>query len=177
MKLFFSIILFCFSLVSVVSCRSRKPPEPVTIETTKTITEVVKDTVFKVEADSSYYQAWIECVNGKPQIISNAKQAAEYQRKHPESKAAPPISKSGKNLSAPNIKLDQNGKLTADCHQEALNLFKSWKEKYISENQKTTVPVYIEKPFRWYHKALMWLGSIGLIILGFGLVLKFRKPF
>lgn len=175
MKFFSFILLICFSPVLVVSCKSRKPTEPVKIETTKTVTEVVKDTVFKVEADSAFYYAWIDCQNGKPVIINTAQEAENYNRKNPGANAQPAKSQPGKNTIV-NATF-QNGKLNVDCHQEALNLFKSWKEKYISENQKTTVPVYIEKPFRWYHKALMWAGGISLLLIAIGVAIKFIKHF
>ena len=116
----------------MVSCFSRKPPEPVIIENTKTVTQIVKDTVFQVEADSSYYFAYVECVNGKPKIISNQQEADNYNRLNPGSNVTPPQKQSGKNVNEPKVNIDQNGKLTADCKSEALKLFKSWRETYVS---------------------------------------------
>lgn len=174
MKHFFSFSLFCFSLAFVVSCSSRKPPEPVKIETTRTITQVVKDTLFKVDADSTFYQAWIDCQNGKPVIIRTVQEAEDFNRKNPGAGAEPAKSQPGKHTKV-NATL-KNGKLNVDCHQEALNIFKSWKEKYISENQKTTVPVYVEKPYPWYVVTLNILGASMLIMLIIMIALKFIKP-
>lgn len=170
MKPFLSFILFCFSLVFVVSCKSRKPPEPVTIETTKTITQIVKDTVYKVEADSAFYYAWIDCQNGKP-ILRNEQSAISNRQS-----ALANSKKSNKALQPPKVKLNGN-RLEVECYQKAQELFKTWRETYIKENRTTKQPVYIEKPFRWYHKALMWTGGISLLLVALGAIIKFIKPF
>ena len=152
----------------MVSCSSRKPPEPVRIETTRTVTEVVKDTIYKVAADSTFYQAWIECQNGKPVL------------KEPETVSQEPGAKNrepgnGKALQTPKVTLKGN-QLQVECYQRAQELFKTWKEKYTAEHQTTTVPAYIEKPFRWYHKALMYTGTVSLLLLAIGLLARFIKP-
>ncbi len=159
----------------MVSCKSRKPQEPVRIETTKTITQTIKDTVYKVEADSAYYYAWIDCQNGKPVLMNTAQEAENYNRKYPGTEAEPAKSQPGKNTKVNAIL--QNGKLNVSCKQESMNLFKSWKENYIKENQKTSVPVYLEKPFRWYHMGLMGMGGISVLMLIIGTIIKFNKPF
>lgn len=160
-----------FSLV-VVSCASRKPPEPVIIENTKTITEVVKDTIYKIEPDSSFYNAYVECVNGKPVLISNEDQGY-FQEKVKTEKLLKPTA--GKYLNIPKVNL-QNGILTVNCETRAQEIFKQWKEKYISENKKEILPpVYIEKPLTWYQKSLMWIGAISLVLCAIGAVLIIKK--
>ena len=157
-------IIFIFSLALLVACKSKQPLEPVTIETVKTITKVERDTIIKTEADSSYYFSYIDCVNGKPII----------RQPDPKKDPGAPKSKAGKNLLIPNVTL-QGNKLEVDCYKKAQDLFFNWKETYIEENTKTSVPVYIEKPFKWYHKMLMWAGGIFFLLSAFGLILKFRK--
>ncbi|PIF44917.1 hypothetical protein CLU96_1916 [Chryseobacterium sp. 52] len=160
-----------FSLV-LVSCASRKPPEPVIIENTKTITEVVKDTIYKIEADSSFYNAYVDCVNGKPVLMTNETQSL-FQEKVKTEKL--PKSKAGKYLEVPKVNL-QNGVLTVNCETRAQELFKQWREKYISENTKEILPpVYIEKPFKWYQKALMWIGALSLVLYAIGGILLIKK--
>ena len=96
MKKFLTFISLLFVLLlALVSCASKKPSEPVIIETTKTIKEVVKDTVFTVKADSSYYKAYVDCRDGKP-VITNTE------------------IKSGFNLKAPKVNL-KNGLLQVNC--------------------------------------------------------------
>lgn len=153
-------LLFVFSL-ALVACKSRQPAEPVTIETERIITNTIRDTVFTKEADSSSYYALIDCVNGKPVITQPPAMAAQ--------------SKAGRKLEVPKVKLEDN-KLQVDCHQEAEDLFFKWKETYSQEKKVVTVPRYIEKPFKWYHKTLMWIGGIFLALSAIGLTIKFAKP-
>lgn len=160
MRTVFSFIFILIFSLAMVSCLSRKPSPPVTIEKTKTVKEIVKDTVYEVSADSSFYYAYVECVNGKPVL----KEPTKYKDL--------PKNKAGKALHVPTAKINGNV-LTVGCYQEAQRLFKQWRETYISENEKKEVPVYVEKPFKWYHKVLMWIGGIFLVLSAIGLVLKF----
>lgn len=153
MKVFSIFILFCFSLVMAVSCASKKPTDPVIVTKTKTIKEVVKDTIFEVKADSSYYKAYIECLNGKPVITQ------------PDTIAV--ISKSGSYIKAPKVTLSKSGILEVNCEAEAQKLFKSWKETYVNEQEplivEKTVP--LEKPYPWYVKIQLWAGRFLLSML------------
>lgn len=159
---FFSIIVY-FSLV-LVACKSKQPLEPVTIETTKVITQIERDTIFKKEADSSFYFAYVDCVNGKPVL----------REPQPKQDSAAPKSKAGKNLEVPKVNLTGN-KLEVNCEQKAQELFLKWKETHTQEKEKITVPVYIEKEFKWYHQGLMWIGGIAILLIGIGITLKFTK--
>ncbi|GEJ34949.1 hypothetical protein FPN185_contig00114-0001 [Flavobacterium psychrophilum] len=58
------IVVCLFVLIALASCGSSKPIV-VQNETTKTITETVHDTVFKIEKDSSSLKALLECQGGK----------------------------------------------------------------------------------------------------------------
>ncbi|AZI55683.1 hypothetical protein EIB75_10655 [Epilithonimonas vandammei] len=77
------ISVLIFSSLVLVSCVSRKPPEPVTIEKTRTVKEIVKDTIYQVEADSSFYYAYVECINGKP-VLREPTPQKTYQKVKPE---------------------------------------------------------------------------------------------
>ena len=91
-------VIFSFFLLGCLlftSCKSKLPEETKTIYV-KAI-EKVKDTVFVIEKDSSMYQAYIDCVNGKPVL----KQSFEdYQNQHPKT-AIVPLQKEGKYLKTP----------------------------------------------------------------------------
>lgn len=164
MKTFFSyFILFCLSLVMLVSCVSKKPTEPVIVTKTKTIREVVKDTVFTVKADSSYYKAFIECINGKPVIATSFE---DYLKQNPKSETSSKTTQAGTYLKTPKVKLSDDGVLEVDCEAEAQKLFKSWKQTYTHETEPVIVkvPVPVEKPYPWYVKTQLWAGRIFLLI-------------
>lgn len=160
----FLISVLLFFIGFAVSCGGRKSAEPVIVERTKTITEKVHDTIFNVEKDSAFYQSYIECVNGKPVIVRDSI-----------------ITKEGKNLSTTVILKDN--KLSVDCNQKALELFKQWKSQYVSETVPQIVyvdkPVEVEKPLTWFQKVQIWAGRIFLLFMltSFGIfVYKLIKP-
>lgn len=166
MKKILTFISICLAFVFVVSCGSRKPekqvfPEPIVLTHTKEVKEIVRDTIFKIEKDSAYYKAYIDCKDGKPKIIN-------------------PKTQPGKNLPPPKVDIDKEGNLTIRAETKAQEFFKQWKEKHIKEN--IPKPIYVDKvvykdtPFTWYHKALMWLGGISLIIIGVSVLFTFFKP-
>lgn len=171
-KLFSYILLFCFSLVSLVSCVSKKPSDPVIVTKTKTIKEIVKDTVFTVEADSSFYKAYIDCRDGKPILIDKSFKAP---LKTSET-LIKPTSQKGKYLKKPSVNLSDNGVLSVNCEAEAQKLFASWKQTYINEQEPVIVPktteVYKESLAPWYVKVQLWAGRLLLLILGIAAVIE-----
>lgn len=149
-------LLSVLVMVILVSCRSRKLEkqvlqDPVILTQTKEVKVVEKDTIFKIEADSTFYKAFIECRDGKPKIIS------------------PSIQK-GRDLLPPKVNIDQQGNLTVSIQTQARELLKKWQETYTKE--VVPKPIYVDKivykdtPFTWYHKALMWSGGLFLFIVG-----------
>lgn len=161
-------LAFLFSLVLtggllLISCRSR--PYPVESKE-KTIykTETVKDTVLVVKKDSSYYKAYIDCVNGKPVLVQSQKQITDYNTKNPDQKANTPKSVAGRTMKSPAVNLE-NGLLSVDCTKEAEKLFITWKEKYIQESLITSKPIYIDKPLTNFEQVKMTLGSVVVWLL------------
>lgn len=162
MKNILTFIFTCLAIVFLVSCGSRRTvSEPIILTETKEVKEIVRDTIFKIEKDSAFYKAYIDCQDGIPKLIN-------------------PQSKGGKNLPPPQVNLDKNGNLTIKAETIAQELFKQWKEKHIKETKPKVVYVdkieYQDKPFEWYHTALMWLGGITLIAIGLLLIAFFTKP-
>ena len=166
MKSFFNSISILFCLAQLVSCGSRKPLPPETITDTRFVKQVIRDTVLKVQADSTYYQAWIECVNGKPVLREPKPENKEKRAKSKDHKKA---------LQKPKVILDENGKLTVECRKEVEQVKAQLTAYYESRLKERTQPVYIEKPFAWYHKILMWAGGIFLFLIGFVITIKIKN--
>ena len=160
---YLKIISICLALVFAVSCGSRKSAEPLIVENTKTITKetLVRDTVVVTQRDSVRTEVMIDCPEGgTPKIRTIYKN--------------PP---KGRILQPPQVTLSGN-KLTIDCKAEAEKLALKLYDKYVKEHESKKIPVYIEKPFKWYHKGLMCLGGIFMLILAlFALtgILKWKK--
>lgn len=161
MKSLFSSI-FCFlllgSLLAATGCASRQIP--VTTEITRTVETVKHDTVVTLRKDSAYYQAYIDCVNGKPVLISSQGQAEAYNARNGATKAKLPISQAGRAMAAPSVQL-KDGQLSVNCTQEAQKLFFTWRDKYIQENHKEIVPGKpVEKLLTKFQTLKLWLGGL-----------------
>lgn len=83
-------ILIYFVIVAhvilLVGCKTKQAVVPTnTVYSEKTITLHERDTVFEVQADSSFYQAWIECVNNKPVLRNPVTVAGSEPFIHPGS--------------------------------------------------------------------------------------------
>lgn len=165
MKSFLNSISILFCLVLLVSCKSRKPVEPERITDIRYVKEIVRDTVLTVKADSTFYDAWVECINGKP-VLKQPQKADQPQSKTKELAKA---------LQKPKVNLDENGKLTVECYKEVEQMKAQLTDKYESllrEHQKT---VYVEKDLNWFQKTLMWLGGIFLAIIVVAIILKIKN--
>lgn len=136
---------FLFFLLLATSCKS-KVPKPIVIEKTKTVTvtETLRDTVLVTEKDSSYYKAYIECINNKP-VLKN------------------PNTIPGKNLKSPKVKLNGN-QLNVSCEQEAQEMFFAWKEKFLSEITNEQIPIEVPAQFTDWQIVLMWCGRLFLLL-------------
>lgn len=145
--LFIGCVVLVAQLVGCKSSASSLPPPSTDVVKTKEVTKIIRDTVFKTEKDSSFYRAYIECVNGKPVIKQ-------------------PKAKSGKNLKEPKVDLKGN-ELQVDCHAEAQELFHQWQETYIKENQSKTikVPYAVPTPLTQFQVVQLWFGRLFIFLL------------
>lgn len=157
MKKYF-LSLFCLLLVggTLLSCKSNSVP----LQTTKTVTikETVHDTVFKIEKDNSYYQALLECQNGKVIIKTKSEKP----------------SKNGK-LEPPVVNVTDN-KLTVDCNLKEQELYAKWKSQQIKEIVE--VPVPVEKKLSNWQSFQIWCGRLFLLLFALfclGVYLKLKK--
>ena len=145
---YLKIISICLALVFAVSCGSRKPADPLIIENTKTLEKevVVRDTIVLTPKDSVRTIVKIDCPEGgKPKIQTLVQ------------------GKKGKILQPPKLTL-QGNQLTIDCKAEAEKLALKLYDKYVKEHETKTNVQYIEKPFKWYHSALMYFGGLSLLL-------------
>lgn len=149
MKSTIQVLLF-FILITLVSCGSKKP---VVVQnetnTTKTITETVHDTIFTIEKDSSFYQALLDCQDGKV-VVKNVSQ-----------------SEPGRNLKSPKVRLENNI-LKVDCEAKAQELFAKWKSVYeLTHTDKASqVPIVINELTWWQETQikLCWLFALIIVL-------------
>ena len=151
--------LFFVLTILLVSCGSTKSAVVQNNTTTeKTITETVHDTIFKIEADSSIYQALLDCQNGKVVVKEVIK-------------AEP-----GRTLKSPRVRIDNN-KLKVDCEAEAQKLFAQWKSTHEVEKKVVTITITKEvNKLTWWQQTKMRLFWILLIIVSVSLIWKGIKP-
>lgn len=139
-------LLFVLTIL-LVSCGSRKSAV-VQNNIEKTITETVHDTIFKIEKDSSYYQALLDCQDGKV-IVKNVSQ-----------------SEPGRTLKSPKVRLENNI-LQVDCEAKAQELFAKWKSTH--ETEVTTiikeVPVTTNILTWWQQTKIKLFWFFGTILL------------
>ena len=157
---YISCVVLVVLLAGCKSAASSLPPPSTETIKEKTVTVTIHDTILKTEKDSSFYKAYIECINGKP-VLKN------------------PKSKPGKHQQAPKVDLKGN-QLNVDCVIEAQELFHQWKETYIKENQATTIkiPYPVVQPLTWWQTTQIWLGRILiflLLALIIAVILRFKK--
>lgn len=139
-------LLFVLTIL-LVSCGSRKSAV-VQNNTVKTITETVHDTIFKIEKDSSYYQALLDCQDGKV-IVKNVSQ-----------------SEPGRTLKSPKVRLENNI-LRVDCEAKAQELFAKWKSTHETEVIRITkeVPVTTNILTWWQQTKIKLFWFFGAILL------------
>lgn len=170
MKTFLIFSFFILGCFAFTGCKSKVIPgetkEKIIIQK-----ETVRDTLLIIEKDSSFYSAYIECVNGKP-VLKEPTTASEKGKMLPKNKP-------GKHLAVPNVKLE-NGILSVNCQKEAEEKFFTWKEKFIQEwnthNKPIPVPVHLTR-FQEIKMAIgtlvIWLG--GLVALAYLIRFLIRK--
>lgn len=148
------VLVHIFLLVGCKTKQIVQPTQTITNTIEKVVTKTERDTTFIVESDSSFYHAWIECVNNKP-VLRN------------------PTVQSGKNnLQAPKVSLDDRGQLDVECATENLEL-KARISELVTELNNTTsvtdyIPVEVEKKLTFFQNLFIKLGKVfGIILLGF----------
>ena len=142
----------------MTSCGSKK----VIIEkqiTNDSLVETAKDTIIKVEKDSSSYDAELG-VDDKGKVI--IKQVNNTT--------------SGRKLKAPKVSIIDN-KLSIDCEAQAEEKFLSWKETFIKSYKETNKPI-ITNSLTWWQQTQIYIARTALALLALWILLlifKFKK--
>ena len=148
------LILVVFLVGTLGACKSTSvlPTAKTEVNKTVTIKEVLHDTVFTVQRDSSFYKAYLECKDGK--VISPLTPEGGIR------------SGKGKYLRVPKVTI-KNGVLEVNCYAEAQKLLAQWKDTYKTEiTQSTkTIPVLVERQLTGWQSTQIWCGRIFLLLL------------
>jgi len=155
------IILLC-ELIVTSCCPKLYPHKMENTEHTVTITETVRDTIIRVQPDSSIVQALIRCDStGRARLeeIRTLKESARVQQ---------------------TLALKDN-KLTAKTVVDSMGIYLTYKELYREEQKIQVVETIIEKEVNvliWWQIALIWIGTAALVfVLGKIIaILILRKP-
>ena len=148
-----ALVLFVLLSTAFTACKSTSavlPTKTTDSTTTKIVTTEIHDTVFKTQKDSSYYKAYIECVNGKPVIIQKSKDESHK----------------GKYVAVPKVNLTDS-QLRVDCEVAAQEYFAKWKDTYIKEHKQITIriPYPVETPLSWWQHTRIIAGNVFLSLL------------
>ena len=120
------------------------------------VTETIRDTVIRVQPDSSVVQALIKCDStGRARLeeIRTLKESARVQQ---------------------TLNLKDN-RLTAKAVVDSLGIYLTYKERYKEEQKVQTIETVIEKEvniLKWWQKALMWMGAVSTLIFLSSLAFK-----
>lgn len=159
MKHLFPIVLVMFLMLSCKSRKAAETPEPIYLEKTIVEKQVQRDTVIVSKADSTFYNALIECQNGKPFIISSQL-------------------KDGKNLQS-SVQLNGNA-LTVKTIKKQEDIPVMVVEKIRTETIPQIIykdkPIYIEKQLTFWQKVQIWAGRIFLGLIAVLIGIQFIKP-
>lgn len=137
-------------------CPKLYPHKTETTEHVVTITETIRDTVIRVQPDSSIVQALIMCDStGRARLeeIRTLKESARVQQ---------------------TLNLKDN-KLTAMAVVDSMGIYLTYKERYKEEQKVQVVESVIEKEvnvLKWWQKALMWVGITSLVSIAILVTLK-----
>lgn len=151
--------LCCFVLFAILaSCGSSKPPIVTEKETIKTITETVRDTIFKIEKDSSYYNALLECQGGKVVI----KQVVSAE--------------SGRSLKSPKVRVENN-QLLVDCEARAQELLAQYKDTHEIVVQTNRVPYKVNELTFWQKQQIYLFRIMAIVLALLGLWFYIKSKF
>ncbi|WP_437918440.1 hypothetical protein [Sphingobacterium sp. LRF_L2] len=161
-------VVILVHIAMLFGCKSRQAITQPTkiVELEKTVTKTIRDTTLIVESDSSFYQAWIECINGKPVLKKDT--VTDYTS-NPD------------RLKVPTVSLGEDGRLLVQAQTEILELHAKIEDLVTEMNTKTTeyISVEVEKELTVWQKLFIALGKVSfLAVIGvavYGLTRLYKK--
>jgi hypothetical protein len=152
------IIILSFILLSIVGCAAHREkrraaicatcPEKSRTDSISSFSrkESIRDSTIKTPIDSSWYEAYIKCLDGKPVII-NSKQ------------------KDGKRSSL-SVEIDSDGILSVNCKADSLSQVIHIKDTEIERltklNKESTIPV---KKHRFMENVFYYIGGFTCFLI------------
>ena len=141
-------------LVMQSCCPKIYPSSTEVIERTEVVKEVVRDTVVKVQPDSSILQALIQCDStGRARLkeINTLKESARIQQSvKMESEPLP----------------YQPTAITVKTFVDSMGIYLTYKDRFKESTEVREIETIIEKEvniLHWWQKALMWIGGIAIV--------------
>ena len=156
------IVILLASIGAIVQgcCPKLYPHKTTNTEHTVVVTETIRDTVIRVQPDSSIVQALIKCDStGRARLeeIRTLKESSRIQQ---------------------SLALKDN-KLTAKAVVDSLGIYLTYKERHKEEQQVRTIESVIEKEvnvLKWWQKTLMAIGSVAMILFASTIIVRFIGP-
>ena len=156
------IVILLASIGAIVQgcCPKLYPHKTTNTEHTVVVTETIRDTVIRVQPDSSIVQALIKCDStGRARLeeIRTLKESSRIQQ---------------------SLNLKEN-KLTAKAVVDSLGIYLTYKERHKEEQQVRTIESVIEKEvnvLKWWQKTLMAIGSVAMILFASTIIVRFIGP-
>lgn len=149
-------IIFLSALTVTSCCPKLYPHKTESNEHTITVTETIRDTVIRVQPDSSIVQALIRCDStGRARLeeIRTLKESARFQQ---------------------TLTLKDN-KLTAKAIVDSMGIYLTYKERHKEEQKVQVVETVIEKEvniLKWWQKVLMWTGIVAVSVFLLFLIVR-----
>lgn len=146
--LIFGILLTASCLLLIASCGVKRSAsyEPIVIENEKVITKerIVRDTIVKTKVEQVRTEVQVDCdEQGKVRLRDDGNVRQSETERSRSLKQTVTI---------------QDNVLTVDCRKEAEEIALQLYDNYVKEQEKTTKPIYIEKPLKRYQEVLMYAG-------------------
>ena len=145
------------TLFATTGCRLWRMPYTEREMTQREVVETVRDTLVVIEPDSALIRAYLECQSGR---VALSRLIAV-----PGARIVP-------NVTLTDVLTDtgyRGALLDVHCHEDSLRRVIALRDRTIREltDRVRTEYVTVERPFRWYHRALMGGGYAFLaLVLG-----------
>ena len=156
------------TLFATTGCRLWRMPYTEREMTQREVVETVRDTLVVIEPDSALIRAYLECQSGRVALTRLISM--------PGARIVP-------HVTLTDVLTDtgyRGALLDVQCHEDSLRQEIALRDRTIREmtDRVRTEYITVERPFRWYHRALMGSGYAFLaLVLGMAawLIVRFIR--